>query len=289
MISTVNYHIIKACNFKCKFCYATFNDIRTKGLLKSEQFRLIDKLAESKMFQKINFAGGEPTLVPHIIELIKHSKSLGFETSIVTNGSKIDFEWVKKVSPFLDILAISVDSFDEKANLDSGRNNNGTTFPFNQLIEITNACHFFGINLKLNTVVTQFNKSQYLTPLINQIKPFRWKILQATKVIGQNDKEFELVKVSEKEFERFSKQNQKGLNKEIKAVIETNELIQGSYLMIDQKGRFYDSSLGRHNYSSCILDIGVNQSLEQISVDTIKFKKREGNYSMIKNSTNAHS
>lgn len=283
MIPTVNFHLIKACNFKCKFCYATFNDINSKGLSKEEQFELIKKLAESKMFKKINFAGGEPTLVPHIKELIAFAKALDFETSIVTNASKIDLEWVKSVASYLDILTLSVDSINDESNILSGRNQKGEIISEDKLIEITNACHMFGINLKINTVVSQFNHAETLTDFINKVKPFRWKILQATKVEGQNNADFDNIKISPLMFSDYCKRNTINLFPEIKIVKESEDLIQGSYLMIDPLGRFYDSNGKKHNYSEKILNIGVENALQQVSPDKSKFEKREGNYTTLKN------
>lgn len=283
MITTINFHLIKACNFKCKFCYATFNDISSKGLSKEEQFKLIEIIAASKKFRKINFAGGEPTLVPHIKELIAFAKALGLETSIVTNASRIDIEWVKNVASHLDILTLSVDSINKETNIISGRSQKDETITKTKLVEIANACHIFGINLKINTVVTQFNQMETLTEFINEVKPFRWKILQATRVLGQNDKEFESVKISSVAFKDYCTRNAINLLPEIKVVEESEYLIQGSYLMIDQLGRFYDSNGKKHNYSEKILNIGVENALQQVSPDNSKFEKREGNYTTLKN------
>ena len=83
-ITTVNFHLIKACNYKCKFCYATFNDIDIVSNIQQKDAEIIiTKLADSNLFKKINFAGGEPTLIKYIIPLIEHAKNMGFETSIV--------------------------------------------------------------------------------------------------------------------------------------------------------------------------------------------------------------
>jgi radical S-adenosyl methionine domain-containing protein 2 len=281
MITTVNYHLLKACNFKCKFCYATFEDICTKGLSKNEQFQLIEKLAQAKLFKKINFAGGEPTLVPHIKELIQFSKSLGYETSLVTNGSRINGKWIEEVAPYLDILALSIDSIDNETNLSSGRNQNGEIVSTENFLEIANFCHIYGISLKINTVVFKENKNEYLADFINQMKPFRWKILQVTRVEGQNDKQFDEVKVSKEEFYAFCEKNKQGLSPEIKLIPEANDTIQGSYLMVDMLGRFYDSSKGCHSYSQPILNVGVQNALKEINVSHEKFIQREGNYSVI--------
>ena len=237
-------------------------------------------MSESNKFRKINFAGGEPTLVPNIAELIKYAKSLGFETGIVTNGSKIDAEWVKNIVPFLNILAVSVDTLNYETNIKIGSNQKGKTLSVDNLKCIAATCHNFGVQLKINTVVSHFNKDGKLTDFINEIRPFRWKILQATKVIGQNDKDFDCVKVNSTDFENFCNQNRNGLSPEIKAVCESCDLISGSYIMIDFAGRFYDSSQQKYTYSNKILEIGVKAALSQISVDNRKFARREGNYSI---------
>ena len=281
MITTINFHLVKACNFKCKFCYATFNDISGAGLSKAEQLKLIKVLSESGKFIKINFAGGEPTLVPHISELIQYAKSLGFETSIVTNASRIDFNWVKNNAPFLDILAISINSIDERSNSKSGRNQRGETVKTISLLDIASACHIFDVNLKINTVITQFNQDENLSHFINQLKPFRWKVLQATKVEGQNDLDFDKVKISSNKFKDYVSKNKLNLLPEIKLIVESESIIQGSYLMIDMKGRFFDSAQMRHNYSDSILEVGVEKALENINVDMAKFNQREGDYSLL--------
>jgi radical S-adenosyl methionine domain-containing protein 2 len=279
IISTVNFHLTNACNFHCKYCFARFTDVQSDRLTFAEQKELIRQLAESKKFRKINFAGGEPTLVPNIVELIKYAKSLEFETSIVTNGSRIDAEWVKNISPYLDILAVSVDTLNYETNIKIGSNQQGKTLSIDNLKNIATACHNFGVQLKINTVVSHFNKDEKLTDFINEIHPFRWKILQATKVIGQNDKDFDCVKVNFADFENFCNQSKAGLFPKIKAVTESNDLIRGSYIMIDFAGRFYDSSQQKHTYSGKILEIGVKVALNQINVDNQKFVRREGNYS----------
>ncbi len=283
MITTVNFHLIKACNFGCKFCYATFNDISCKGMSKEQHFEIVKAVARSSYFKKINFAGGEPTLVPHITELIQYAKSLGLETSIVTNASRIHAEWIKNIAGHLDILAISVDSICPETNHLIGRESKGKQIEINNLLEIAQMCHVYGIALKINTVVCEFNKNEILTDFINQVKPFRWKILQATRVEGQNDEQYDSIKVSQEEFEAFCHNNQQYLLPDIKVVIESSDLIQGSYIMIDPLGRFYDDSTGKHQYSDKILEEGLEKALSQIQTDETKFLKREGNYSVHQN------
>jgi radical S-adenosyl methionine domain-containing protein 2 len=74
--------------------------------------------------KKINFAGGEPFINPKFLgELVKFCKEeLKLESvSIVSNGSLIKEKWLEKYGTYLDILAISCDSFNEEVNEKIGR------------------------------------------------------------------------------------------------------------------------------------------------------------------------
>ena len=72
---------------KCRFCFATFQDvgrnILPKGHLPREGCLSVVGALASVGFDKINFAGGEPTLCPWLSDLLHRAKNLGFTTSIV--------------------------------------------------------------------------------------------------------------------------------------------------------------------------------------------------------------
>jgi radical S-adenosyl methionine domain-containing protein 2 len=186
-ITTINWHLLKACNMQCKFCYATFHDIKEKRLNKENGFQLLKNLWETGKFRKINFAGGEPTLIPNLIEYITKAKQLGFETSIVTNGSKLTLDWVQNAKSFLDIIGLSVDSVCEQTNIRTGRALNGQPITFNEYLNIAKIINEAGISLKINTVVNKLNFEESMVDFINSAAPFRWKILQATEIEGQNN------------------------------------------------------------------------------------------------------
>ena len=79
---TVNWHLEKDCNYKCKFCYAHFSHINT-NLNIDQGFALIDEIKKNDIY-KINFAGGEPLLNKNVGEFIKYSNQQGLKTSIIT-------------------------------------------------------------------------------------------------------------------------------------------------------------------------------------------------------------
>ena len=61
-------------------------------------------------------------------------------------------------------------------------------------------------------------------------------------------------------------------------VPESNDLMTGSYVMIDPAGRFFDNVSGTHAYSRPINQVGVDAALSEVSVDPNKFRLRDGLY-----------
>ena len=95
---------------------------------------------------------------------------------------------------------------------------------------------------------------------------------------GQNDERIEEMTVSADEFERYAERNRAVETRGIVVVPESNELMTGSYVMVDPLGRFYDNTTGRHRYSRPILDAGVSAALGDVAVYADRFKERGGVY-----------
>lgn len=265
----------------CGFCFATFLDLPPQGfshLSQDDSIRLIILIAEAG-FRKINFAGGEPTLCPWLPDLIRHAKSLGLRTSVVTNGSRIRETWLDNLAGCLDILAISIDSVEPESQRKIGRTVKGkspmTEADYLGIGESAKAC---GIRLKVNTVVNRLNVDEDFRSFIRAMGPERWKIFQALPVAGQNDKQFHEFTVNREEFDLYVQRNRSVERRGIRVVPENNEQMTGSYLMIDPLGRFFDNTKGEHTYSSPIPEVGVEQALRNINVFPERFIERGGLY-----------
>ena len=124
-IPSVNFHLWEPCNMRCKFCFATFQDVKQsilpKGHLPKEKALEVVRHLAAYGFEKITFAGGEPLLCPWLPELIKEAKLLGLTTMIVTNGSRLTEQFLIENKNCLNWIAISIDSLDEAVNLKIGR------------------------------------------------------------------------------------------------------------------------------------------------------------------------
>ena len=84
--------ILEACNFRCPYCRGLkdwiYGDRKLKMLSLEEIKRNIDLWCLPLPLENIRFSGGEPTLHPDIVEIIKYAKFKGIKRiAISTNGS----------------------------------------------------------------------------------------------------------------------------------------------------------------------------------------------------------
>ncbi len=283
-VPSVNFHLWEPCNMRCGFCFATFQDVKRdmnlpKGHLPEEKcFLVVDQFAKAG-FEKVTFAGGEPTLCPWLPSLIMQAKNHGMVTSIVTNGSKITDQWLDNLNGSLDWIALSIDTVDPEKLKRLGRALGGNN-PITQekYLHIVSDIKQHGIRLKINTVVTSVTWQDDLTSFIRLAKPERWKLLQALPVEGQNDAHIADFEISTEQFEAYVKRNRAIENGGVNVVPESNELMTKSYVMIDPAGRFFDNAHGRYSYSRPILKVGVEEALKDVLIDPERFRRRGGKY-----------
>lgn len=270
---------------KCKFCFAPFLDVveemdlpKEGRLPEEDSLALIEQLAEFG-FEKINFAGGEPTLLRSLPTLIARAKALGMVTSIVTNGSRITERWLDSLNGTLDWIAVSIDTVDREKLIRMGRAIGGKTpITEQEYLDTAAAIKQRGIRLKINTVVNSVNWEEDLTGFICAAKPERWKLLQALPVKGQNDAHIEDFVVTPEQFKAYVHRNRSVEADGIQVVPENNAAMTESYAMIDPAGRFYDNAQGSHTYSQPALKTGVEIALTQVAIDPERFRQRGGIY-----------
>ena len=275
-IPSVNYHLWRYCNMNCTHCFATFRDIPGQQLSEAESQTLIGALAGAG-FEKINFAGGEPTLCPYLDGLICGAKRLGMTTSIVTNGTAITPEWVAGMRGCLDWAALSIDSAIPGTHLASGRSIRDGPISREGYLEMAGLVRRY-MRLKINTVVTALNRDEDMSDFVIRAAPERWKIMQALHVAGQNDPDPTGYAASAGQFATFVSRNGRVAHHGITVVPESNDMMRGSYIMVSPDGRFCDNVTGRYRYSDPILDVGVERALEKIDVDPETFAARGGLY-----------
>jgi radical S-adenosyl methionine domain-containing protein 2 len=274
----VNFHLEKACNLRCKFCYAHFDDDAAlreikRGLDREHAMRVIELVREAGA-EKITFVGGEPTLCPFLPDLLRHARDLGYTTTLVTNGFRLE-RLLDEVADCLDWVGLSVDSADEATQAALGRDR-GTHVA--KSLAHFRRIHALGIRVKLNTVVTSINWQEDMSDFVRITRPDRWKLFQVLPVDGQNDGSVGPLLIAREQFDAFVDRHMHLKDEGISVVPESNDAMTGSYAMIDPLGRFFSNVGGRHTYSPAILEVGVETAFAAVGFDALKFEARGGKY-----------
>nr|XP_003411922.1 radical S-adenosyl methionine domain-containing protein 2 [Loxodonta africana] len=278
--TSVNYHFTRQCNYKCGFCFHT---AKTSFVLPLEEAKRGLLLLKDAGMEKINFSGGEPFLHDrgeYLGKLVKFCKvELQLPSvSIVSNGSLIRERWFKNYGEYLDILAISCDSFDEQVNVLIGRGQ-GKKNHVENLQKLRKWCRDYRVAFKINSVINRFNVEEDMNEQIRALNPVRWKVFQCLIIEGENSgpdalREAERFVISDEEFEGFLDRH-----KEVSCLVpESNQKMKDSYLILDEYMRFLNCRNGRKDPSKSILDVGVEAAIKFSGFDERMFLKRGGKY-----------
>ena len=278
-VKSVNYFISRECNYNCKFCFHTQTNTHK---LATGRAKLGLQLLQHSGTKKINFAGGEPFLNPELLgELCQYAhEECGMAVSIISNGSMIRPQWMERYGEYVDILGVSVDSFDPETNAMIGRGTGDTTKNqhASRVLKVREMCSQHGILFKMNTVVCSLNHEEDMNEFVSRLDPYRWKAFQCLILKGENAGEkndlndARELQVTRKQFHAFVARHagQPAL------IPEPNDVMQNSYLLLDEELRFLDCSENGKIPSQSILEVGVERALAQAGFDDAMFEKRGG-------------
>ncbi len=287
----INWHLTEACNYRCRYCYAIWNetacsrevihDPKRSAALLGELYRffkpgnranpLTSQLAWKSV--RLNLAGGEPLLHASKFQtIVSQARALGFEVSLISNGSYLHEELLDQLAPQLIWLGISIDSTCPSTNRSIGRvDRRGQLLDLDRLqARLQRARRISsGLRLKLNTVVNQLNHREDLSQLIRSFAPDKWKVLRMLPVVNLD------LAVSDKQFASFLNRHS-ALAHILSA--EDNQDMRESYLMIDPHGRFFQNSplLAEqgYSYSQPILKVGAGAAFAEMPFNSKRFSTR---------------
>jgi radical S-adenosyl methionine domain-containing protein 2 len=279
----INWHITEACNFSCRYCYAKWNG-REKELIHNwgRTQKLLDEIAVyfapgnpsnpleqalSWSAVRLNLAGGEPLLYPDTaLGVLSHARSLGMNTSIITNGSRLSDDLVIQIAPLVSMIGLSIDSGRTDTNLGIGRvDGRGALLNSQELAGLLSKAktHNPALTLKLNTVVNSLNVDEDMGNTLDAFRPDRWKVFRMLPVVTGD------LAVSSEAFEAFVTRHAryKGV-----MCVEDNDVMNESYLMLDPLGRFFQNTRGQqgYDYSESVDVVGAKQAFTgwRFSADT---------------------
>ena len=293
VVKSVNYFISRRCNYSCKFCFHTQ---KTSHHLSIEQSKLGLRLLAEAGTEKINFARGEPFLHSELLgELCRTaSHDLGLTVSIISNGSLIDATWMREYGKYVDVLGLSVDSFDDATNAAIGRgetlsSTTSVSVPPRQkqnrhvdrVLRVRELCAQHDIVFKLNTVVCSLNWEENMNDHVKRLDPMRWKVFQVLLLQDENVgapgnlRDARGLVVTDDQFDAFVRRHRPNIPQ---CIPEPNDVMQNSYLLLDENMAFLDCSGGGKVPGQSILTVGVEKALQQAGFDHSMFHQRGGVY-----------
>ena len=138
--------ITEKCNEGCIYCFRALDSINNFNL---EQHMLILKRIIDYGTEQITWSGGEALLVPHVIKLMKYAKEHGIYNKLTTNGKLLNNEKINEIKPYIDLVALSIDSFNDNTNHSIGRGYEQREIVIDRIKNLINS----GILVDINTIV----------------------------------------------------------------------------------------------------------------------------------------
>jgi len=115
-IDYLRISLTDACNLRCVYCMPEHMTFRPRDeLLSDGELRRLITLFGALGFRKIRFTGGEPTLRPGLVELVRHAMNTPGITTVglTTNGVLLDQLAQPLRDAGLKSVNVSIDSLDE--------------------------------------------------------------------------------------------------------------------------------------------------------------------------------
>ena len=115
-VNRLHMELTNICNFSCEFCPDSKMK-RQRGMMPVDTARaILDEAAKTKIAKTVLFhLMGEPTLHPHLIDIAAHANSMGIETCLTTNGSRLDVALLEDLADAgVNRIIISLQTPDEK-------------------------------------------------------------------------------------------------------------------------------------------------------------------------------
>ncbi|MEB2352833.1 MAG: viperin family antiviral radical SAM protein [Burkholderiaceae bacterium] len=275
----INWHVTEACNYRCAYCYAHWdrpqgdetirNPQATEALVRSIHEAFSTGITPERL--RLNFAGGEPLLFDkQVLAAMKFAAGLGFDSSLITNGSRLSRQVVSEFAPLLKVLGVSLDADGDLANTAIGRaDSRGRPSPVRLLPEMIAFARAVNpqLTIKINTVVNAINWHLDLSAMIERLNPDQWKVLRMLPSTTRH------LEVTKEQFESFLKRHARFRSL---MRIEDNDAMVESYVMVDPHGRFFQNGQRGfgYAYSPAILDVGARDAFRAVTWVADKFAAR---------------
>lgn len=269
-LNVINLHLTDKCNFQCHHCFVKKEN---KELKFSEIEIIVNKIqrffeAEHISDGRITLAGGEPLLYKELNEVIDLIFSKNIKVSLITNGFLLTEDFLQRNKEKLSMVGISIDSVCDETNRKIGRCMQNKVLSERKYIHLGQMIKDNGIKLKINVCLSKINASENMVDFIKKLKPDRLKILQMKSEFFMNSQTKSQV-LSQDEFEKCCQKYQ-----ELNSIIETNETMEDSYLIIDSKGCLAINNLHNSKEDNSVLKNEISEIISKLNINPRHFQER---------------
>lgn len=155
-IEHLNIEITRGCNQRCFYCFNDSGDC-LKNELPLRTWLTILKQLKLKGLKSVLVTGGEPFTRLGIMDFLKKVQDLGIETSILSNGYKVQEYAITCESVFKNIVVaqISLDSMNPETH-DKRRGEPGA---WKQAIDAIQSLKNLGVSIEISCVTSEDNLS----------------------------------------------------------------------------------------------------------------------------------
>jgi radical SAM protein with 4Fe4S-binding SPASM domain len=259
----VDLQITNKCNSFCQHCYAE-SSASGSHLSFSDIINVLDNCAQAGVFE-IALGGGEPTLHPRLVDILKAARKRNLVCNLATNGKSMNSKLARILAKYCGAVALSIEFLYEDFKKRRG-------FDFGKFLESVMLLKKAGLRLVFQVTVSCANiyKIKEIARFLSRYKPYGIVFL-AYKPLGRG-KHFDLP---------LSVMNNKEVLKEFEKcfIILEKERIKIGYdccmgslltgLTLKNNAEIYGCSATRES-------IGVNMNLDVLPC-SFASKERLGN------------
>ena len=180
-VSNLRISLTPKCNLSCIYCHRE-GEKAPQGPLSAAEIAEVLRVAAGFGIRSVKFTGGEPTLRPDLIEIIK-SGPAGMESSITTNGTLLAGLAADLKQAGLRRVNVSIDSLDPATY----KKITGTD-RLSDVLEGIDAAIASGLTpVKLNMVVLKGVNDHEIDDFLTYVRGNRDLVLQLIELMNFND------------------------------------------------------------------------------------------------------
>jgi len=149
----VIWNLIRRCNLTCKHCYSVSADRDFPNELTLPEIHGVMEDLRRYGVPVLILSGGEPLMHPHIFDISRRAKAMGFYVGLSSNGTRIDERCIEELAAVgYDYVGISIDGMRETH--DRFRRMQGA---FDLALRGVRLCREAGIKVGLRFTLTRDN------------------------------------------------------------------------------------------------------------------------------------